>query len=299
MLTLLFTGGTGFLGRNVRPILDRIYDVTTCGITSDDMLKVNLANEVPVLDKHYDIVLHACGKAHVVPKSEADKQAFYDVNFQGTVNICAALEKVGVPKAVIFISTVAVYGCETGSDITEEHPLLGKTPYADSKIKAEEFLQEWAAKNNVTLGIIRPSLIAGPNPPGNLGAMINGIKSGRYLSIAGSKARKSVLMVEDIARLVPLLTEKGGIYNVCDSYNPSFRELEEVICRQLGKKLPVSIPYWMAKSMAVVGDCLGSKAPINSLKLDKITKPLTFSNKKAREVLGWEPTNVLDNFKIC
>ena len=274
MEKLLFTGGTGFLGRNVRPILDRIYDVTTCGITSDDMLKVNLANEVPVLDKHYDIVLHACGKAHVVPKSEADKQAFYDVNFQGTVNICAALEKVGVPKALIFISTVAVYGCETGSDITEEHPLLGKTPYADSKIKAEEFLQEWAAKNNVTLGIIRPSLIAGPNPPGNLGAMINGIKSGRYLSIAGSKARKSVLMVEDIARLVPLLTEKGGIYNVCDSYNPSFRELEEVICRQLGKKLPVSIPYWMAKSMAVVGDCLGSKAPINSLKLDKITKPL-------------------------
>lgn len=299
MEKLLFTGGTGFLGRNVRPILDKIYDVTTCGITSDDMLKVNLANEVPVLDKHYDIVLHACGKAHVVPKSEADKQAFYDVNFQGTVNICAALEKVGVPKALIFISTVAVYGCETGSDITEEHPLWGKTPYADSKIKAEEFLQEWAAKNNVTLGIIRPSLIAGPNPPGNLGAMINGIKSGRYLSIAGSKARKSVLMVEDIARLVPLLAEKGGIYNVCDSYNPSFRELEDVICRQLGKKLPLSIPYWMAKSMALVGDCLGSKAPINSLKLDKITKPLTFSNKKAREVLGWEPTNVLDNFKIC
>ena len=299
MEKLLFTGGTGFLGRKVRPILNKIYDVTTCGITSDDMLKVNLANEVPVLDKHYDIVLHACGKAHVVPKSEADKQAFYDVNYQGTVNICAALEKVGVPKALIFISTVAVYGCETGSDITEEHPLWGKTPYADSKIKAEKFLQEWAAKNNVTLGIIRPSLIAGPNPPGNLGAMINGIKSGRYLSIAGSKARKSVLMVEDIARLVPLLAEKGGIYNVCDSYNPSFRELEDVICRQLGKKLPLSIPYWMAKSMALVGDCLGSKAPINSLKLDKITKPLTFSNKKAREVLGWEPTNVLDNFKIC
>lgn len=298
MEKLLFTGGTGFLGRNVRPILDKIYDVTTCGITSDDMLKVNLANEVPVLDKHYDIVLHACGKAHVVPKSEADKQAFYDVNYQGTVNICAALEKVGVPKALIFISTVAVYGCETGSDITEEHPLWGKTPYADSKIKAEKFLQEWAAKNNVTLGIIRPSLIAGPNPPGNLGAMINGIKSGRYLSIAGSKARKGVLMVEDIARLVPLLAEKGGIYNVCDTYCPSFRELEEVICKQLGKKLPVSIPYWVAKSMALAGDCLGSKAPINSLKLDKITKPLTFSNKKAREVLGWEPTSVLDNFKI-
>lgn len=299
MEKLLFTGGTGFLGRNVRPILDKIYDVTTCGITSDDMLKANLANEVPALDKHYDIVLHACGKAHVVPKTEAEKNAFYAVNLDGTINLCKALEKVEPPKALIFVSTVAVYGCETGTDITEDHPLLGKTPYADSKIKAEKFLQEWAGKNNVTLGIVRPSLIAGPNPPGNLGAMINGIKTGRYLSIVGSKARKSVLMVDDIARLVPLLAEKGGVYNVCDSYNPSFMELEEVICKQLGKKLPISIPYWMAKSMALVGDCLGNKAPINSLKLDKITKPLTFSNKKATEVLGWKPTSVLDNFKIC
>lgn len=128
--------------------------------------------------------------------------------------------------------------------------------------------------------------------------MINGIKTGKYFSIAGSKAKKSVLMVQDIARLVPLLAEKGGIYNVCDSYNPSFRELEKTICMQIGKKLPMSIPYWIAKCMAIVGDCLGSKAPINSQKLDKITKTLTFSNKKAIEVLNWEPLNVLDNFKI-
>ena len=33
--------------------------------------------------------------------------------------------------------------------------------------------------------------------------------------------------------------------------------------------------------MAVVGDCLGEKAPINSLKLRKITNSLTFSNEKA------------------
>lgn len=297
-MKLLFTGASGFLGHNILPLLKQ-YNITTLGLTPDDNVQCNLAKDVPIFSSRYEIVLHAAGKAHVSPKTDAEKKTFYTVNLNGTINLCKALENVGVPKSFIFVSTVAVYGCNAGFDITEEHPLWGKSPYADSKIKAEEFLREWADKNNVTLGIIRPSLIAGPNPPGNLGAMINGIKSGRYLSIAGSKARKSVLMVEDIARLVPLLTEKGGIYNVCDSYNPSFRELEEVICRQLGKKLPLSIPYWMAKSMAVVGDCLGSKAPINSLKLDKITKPLTFSNKKAREVLGWEPTNVLDNFKIC
>lgn len=197
-----------------------------------------------------------------------------------------------------FISTVAVYGCDYGENIAEGHPLNGDTPYAMSKRFAEEYLQEWCYEHNVILGIIRPSLIAGPNPPGNLGAMIHGIRSGKYLSITGSQARKSVLMVQDIAKLVPLLAEKGGIYNVCDSHHPTFRELETTICRQLDKKLPLSIPYWVAKCMALAGDCLGRKAPINSLKLDKITKSLTFSNEKAIRELGWTPTNVLENFKI-
>ena len=70
MKRLLFTGGTGFLGKNVMPLLTERYEVETCGITLYDMIKANLAKEVPVLDKHYEIVLHACGKAHVVPKTE-------------------------------------------------------------------------------------------------------------------------------------------------------------------------------------------------------------------------------------
>ena len=297
-MNLLFTGASGFLGNNVRPILEKTYQVVTIGLTSEDNYTVNIAKEVPELKEHCEIVLHAAGKAHVVPRTEEEKKAFYDVNLQGTKNLCAALEKSGIPQAFIFISTVAVYGCEFGSNITEKHPLNGDTPYALSKIQAEEFLTEWCNKHGVILSIIRPSLIAGPNPPGNLGAMIKGIKTGRYLSIGGGKARKSVLMVEDIAHLIPILVKRGGIYNVCDDEQPSFRQLETVICTQLGKKLPISIPFWVAKWMAIVGDCLGKKAPINSLKLKKITESLTFSNEKAKRELGWKPTPVLENFII-
>ena len=298
MRYLLFTGGTGFLGNNIRSLLEKSYTVVTCGITQDDMVKANLAREVPVFDQHFDLVLHACGKAHVVPKTEAEKQTFYDVNYQGTVNLCKALEIAGVPKALVFISTVAVYGCEFGEMITEEHPLEGDSPYAKSKIMAEEYLTEWCAKNSVVLGILRPSLLAGRNAPGNLGAMVSGIQKGFYLNIAGGKVKKSVLMAEDIARLLPLLAEKGGVYNVCDSYQPSFGELSASVARQLGKRKPISIPYWMAWCMAKVGDLLGSKAPINSYKLEKMTKSLTFSNEKARRELGWEPLDVLTNYVI-
>lgn len=298
MEKLLFTGGTGFLGKNTCPILDGMYEVTTCGISTDAMLKANLAKEVPTLDQHYDIVLHACGKAHVIPKSEAEKQAFFDVNYQGTVNLCSALENVEVPRALIFISTVAVYGCEFGKLITEDHPLNGDTPYAKSKIMAEEYLIRWCQKNNVILGILRPSLLAGKNAPGNLGAMVNGIRKGFYMNIAGGKVVKSILMAEDIARLLPLVAEKGGIYNVCDTRQPSFGQISEQVAKQLGKGKPLNIPYWVAWCMAKVGDCLGTKAPINSYKLDKMTKDLTFSNEKARKELGWEPLDVLSHYQI-
>ncbi|MBO5805182.1 MAG: NAD(P)-dependent oxidoreductase [Bacteroidales bacterium] len=298
MNKLLFTGGTGFLGKNVMPLLMKDYEVTTCGVTSEDMIHANLAKVVPVLSNKYDIVLHAAGKAHMVPKTEKEKQMFFDINYQGTVNLCNALELVGMPKALVFISTVAVYGCEYGEMITEKHPLNGVTPYAKSKIMAEEYLTKWCSDHGVVLGILRPSLLAGKNAPGNLGAMVNGVRKGFYMNIAGGKVTKSVLMAEDIARILPLVAEKGGVYNVCDTRQPSFGELSISVARQLGKRKPISIPYWMAWCMAKVGDILGNKAPINSNKLEKMTKSLTFSNEKARKELGWEPLDVLENYKI-
>ena len=299
MNKLLFTGASGFLGYNILPILRKEYEIVhTMGLGQEDDIMINVANEVPQINTHYDIVLHACGKAHAVPRTPEEEKAFYDVNYEGTRNLCKALESARVPKAMIFISTVAVYGCESGELISELYPLNGETPYAKSKIMAEEFLIKWCSEHNVVLSILRPSLLAGKNAPGNLGAMVNGIRKGFYLNIAGGKVRKSVLMAEDIARLIPLLIEKGGIYNVCDTTQPTFGEISCSVAKQLGKRKPISIPYWMAWCMAKVGDLLGSKAPINSYKLEKMTQSLTFSNEKARKELGWEPLDVLENYKI-
>ena len=297
-IKLLFTGSSGFLGLQIKPILDSWYDITTLGLTEGDNLKLNLSNEIPILNCPFDIVLHAAGKAHYIPNNIKEEGEFFKVNFQGTKNLCRAFEKSKIPKAIIFISTVAVYGLETGANIEENSILNGSSPYALSKIQTEEYLKEWCLKNNVTLGILRPSLIAGKNPPGNLGAMINGIKTGKYLSIGNGSARKSILMAEDIARIIPKLAEVGGIYNICDNHHPSFAELEALIAKQMNKKAPQSIPFWAAKGLAFVGDLIGHKFPLNSSKLDKIVKPLTFSNEKAKRELDWEPLDVLQNFKI-
>ena len=298
MEKLLFTGATGFLGHNVMPILSRQYAVTTLGITEHDDIKANIAKDVPALPEKYDVVLHAAGKAHVYPKTEAEVRAFYDVNYEGTVNLCKALEKVGLPKSFIFISTLDVYGLAIGENIDETYPKKPTTHYAISKLQAEEFLVKWAEEKGVTLGIIRPSLMTGPNPPGNLKAMINGIKKGYYVNIAGGHTRKSLMMIHDIAHLVPKIENVGGIYNVCDNHHPSYRELGECISKQLGKSHnPLSIPYWMAWCMAKIGDLVGV-LPIDSHRLEQLTKSNTYSNEKAKKALGWEPMDVIESFKI-
>ena len=298
MKKLLFTGASGFLGQNILSLLKESYEVHTIGLTDEDDIKINIANEVPKLNIRYDIILHAAGKAHSIPKTKEEEQVFYDVNYVGTIHVCDALEKAGYPKTIVFISTVAVYGCERGEMVNESHPLKGRSPYAESKRLAEKYLANWCHNRGVNLVILRPSLLAGHNAPGNLGAMVEGIRKGLYLNIAGGKAKKSVLMVEDIARLIPLLEEKDGVYNVCDTYQPSFGELSVCVAKQLGKRKPFSVPYWVAWCMAKVGDLLGSNAPINTSKFRKMTESLTFSNEKAKRELGWEPMDVLTNYRV-
>lgn len=298
MKSLLFTGASGFLGSNVLPLLKETYEVDTLALDENATYNINLVTDEIKLNKKYDVVLHAAGKAHVVPKTPEEEKLFYDINLEGTKKVCAALEDVGLPKSFVFISTVAVYGCDIGEMITEEHSLDGNIPYAKSKLLAEQFLQEWCKNNNVVLTILRPSLIAGKNPPGNLGAMIKGISTGKYLSIAGGVSRKSILMACDIANVIPLCEEKGGVFNICDDTYPSFHELELLISKQLGKKPPLNVPYWVANCLAKVGNLFGKKAPINTARLEKIVKSLTFSNEKIKKELGFVPTDVLSNFEI-
>jgi nucleoside-diphosphate-sugar epimerase len=296
MKNLLLTGFAGFVGRNILPFLKKSYNVFTLGRKSADIL-LDISSDIPKMFQGFDVILHLAGKAHAIPQSGKDAQEFYAVNYQGTKNLCAGLEKAKLPQSFIYISTVAVYGCEHGELITEDYPLNAETPYGKSKKQAEEYLLEWCFKRNVSLTILRPSLLAGKNPPGNLGAMIEGIAKGRYASIAGGKTQKSIAMVDDIGRLIPYCENSSGIFNLCDSYNPTFRELERVIARQLNKPLPVNIPLWSAKGLAKTGDFFNLNF-INTVKLGKITQSLTFSNEKIKNELKFVPSDVLTNFLI-
>lgn len=288
-MKILITGSSGFLGKIIEAqnSTNEIIGLNQ----STGKYKFDLSNSIPYFNENFDLVIHNAGKAHSVPNTNEDRDIFFNVNLTGTINLLKALEE-NVPKQFVFISSVAVYGKENGENITENEKLSATDPYGLSKIQAEQFVLDWCRKNKVVCTILRLPLLIGKNPPGNLGAMIIAIQKGYYFNIGGGKAKKSMVLAEDVAGFIPVIASNGGIYNLTDGIHPTFEEMSAAIA----KKKIFNLPLLLAKIAGKIGDLLGDIAPLNSMKIKKITSNLTFDDSKARE-LGWNPQSVLEYLK--
>ena len=296
-MKVLITGSNGFLGNIINQKLKFNCDVNTLGRKNSDFcVDLSSANSIN-FTKQFDLIIHVAGKAHSIPKTQEEIISFNKVNFIGTKNLLNGLGS-NLPKQFVFISSVSVYGLIAGENISETTPLLANDPYGKSKIEAESIVRTWCEEHNVICTILRLPLIVGENPPGNLGAMIRGIKTGYYFNIAGGNAKKSMVLASDIAKFILKAAEIGGTYNLTDGIHPSFNELSKNLSQQFGRSFVPNMPLFVANLLAKFGDLLGNSFPINSNKLSKITSTLTFDDSKARNTFGWKPTPVLEGFKI-
>ena len=298
MKNILITGGTGFLG-------SKIYDdfcpnnfVLSIGRSSQNDIICDLGTKVPNLsDIAFDTVIHCAGKAHSIPKNKNEVKDFTKVNFTGTKNLLKGLDSLStLPKSFIFISSVAVYGVEKGELINEQHTASPKTPYGITKKLAEDYLVDWGKINNVKICIVRAPLIIGKSPRGNLKLFIDNIKYGIYVNVDKGRARRSMVLADDIISFIPVLIENEGIYNLTDGCHPSFFELSSLVAKNFNKKTIYNISNNFAKILARFGDLIQYFFKIetlfNSLKLKKITSSLTFDDTKARKI-GWKPNCTL------
>jgi len=227
-MKVLLSGASGFLGSNILKHFKELgYSVDTIGRSSTNSIVANLTDFNSIIKKNYDLVVHAAGKAHVVPKNQIEEKMFYDVNLKGTKNLMKAF--IIPPKHFIFISTVAVYGLDYGLNIKEEQPLNANTPYGKSKVLAEKEVLAWSKENGVRATVLRLPLIIGHKPKGNLSSMINGIKKRYYFNVGDGSAKKSMVLVDDVARSITTLMHPPNIYHLTDGYNPSFNEISNNI----------------------------------------------------------------------
>ena len=227
-----------------------------------------------------DLVIHAAGLAHRVPKTEAEKQQFFDINVEGTRRLLAALKASGnIPKRFVFISTIAVYGEPMDADVcVPPYPIeadleqLQLTPYGLSKWKAERLVHEWCRQEGVVAIIWRLPLIVGENAPGNLGAMEKAIRKGYYFRIGNSYTRMRFYVdLEELGKMVLDMyyeyASYSGTFNVM-SGEKSYGDFEDEIASKYGKKVR-NIPLWMVRLAAKLGDVVPG-FPLDSYRLKKL-----------------------------
>jgi nucleoside-diphosphate-sugar epimerase len=300
---IFLTGGSGFLGETIINELKRVnmpFQQISRDDKSDNYFNFQSgASKLSEDIKNAETIIHVAGRAHVLAKNDHERALFSKVNAVGTQLFLNKLSGLNaIPKKIIFISSVSVYGRSEGAELDENTSLEAKDAYGLSKKEAEKIVLNWCRENRVEAYILRLPLIVGNNAPANLGAMVKGIKSGKYASIGEAKARKSMVLASDVAKFILNIQGPSGIYNLTDGYHPSFKELETKISKELKVKAPITIPLFVAKMLAIVGDTIGSKFPIDSNKLNKLNATLTFSDKKASELLNWKPNSVLESWEI-
>lgn len=304
-MEILLTGRNGFLGQEIHRFFASAEICSVVRTTPNNPLErhtqADLTKEAPPLRKGVDLVIHAAGKAHVIPQTPEEKRVFYEENVSISANLLSALSRLAKkPTYFVFISSVAVYGLASGTAISETAPLLATDPYGRSKITSEELISSWCKENNVCLTILRLPLIAGENPPGNLGDMKRAIEKNRFPVIGDGKAKRSMILNADIPQFIDKIKSVGGVYNLTDGTDPSFSELANVLKKTNGGNL-LSIPLPFARVMAFVGDIISKitskEFAFTSRKLQKMTHDLTFSNAKAVSTVDWQPTSVLQYYK--
>ena len=291
-MKILITGSSGFLGNILYQDLKKDNIIYTLNRYSGDY-NINLVNEVPNFNDKFDLVIHCAGMAH---KFNEIDSTHYNTNVIGTKNLLCALENNIFLKQFIFISSVSVYGLNEGFLIDENHNLMAKDSYGLSKIEAEKAIINWCIKNKIYYTILMLPLIAGRNPPGNLGNMINFINKGLYFNIDNGNAKKSIVLGKDIAIHITNMIGKNGIYNLTDGDHPSFLELSKYISLSFKKNKLYNLSIPIAKILSKIGNIIGNRFPFNDRKLIQMTKTLTFSDNKARKEFGWNPTKAVGNF---
>ena len=280
---IFLTGHNGYLGSFLMTkFREKDIETITIGRSNNSMWKFDLSsdtNEFPTNNEsnNVDLVIHAAGLAHRVPKTETEKQAFVDVNFEGTKRLLKALKDSGnIPKQFLFVSTIAVYGEPMDSEICvppypnkEEIDQLDLTPYGLSKWKAEQVVIEWCRNEGVNALIWRLPLIVGENAPGNLGAMEKAIRKGYYFRIGNSYNRmRFYVNIEDIAeKIINIKGTESGTYNLF-SGQKSYGEFEDEIATKYKRKIR-SIPIWLVKIAARIGDFIPG-FPLNSYRFNKL-----------------------------
>jgi dTDP-glucose 4,6-dehydratase len=220
-----------------------------------------------------------------IPYSYHSPDTYIDTNIKGTLNILQAARRHEVSR-VIQTSTSEVYGTAQYIPIDEKHPLHPQSPYAASKVGADQLALSFHASFKTPVGVLRPFNTYGPRQSARavIPTIISQLATGREVKLGSLSPTRDFSFVQDTANgfLAAAMSDAivGQTVNLGSGFEISIQETAETIAKLMNVELKLANDEQRVRP--------------ESSEVER----LHASIQKAKEVLGWQPQlRGLEGFK--
>ena len=291
---LLVTGATGFVGRQLIPLLTAHgYHVRAATRRPAEYADAFVVGEIgPKTDweqalEGIDCVIHLAGRAHVLEETATDPLSLYrTVNVEGTRCLARAAVNAGVSR-FIYISSIKVNG-----ESTAEKPFTaGDEPapldaYGITKHEAETALWEEVDQRQTEACVIRPPLVYGPQVKGNLQRLIRLVRSRLPLPLGSVRNARSLVSVDNLNDLIIRCVDHPSVasrtFLVSDGDDLSTVELIGQIGSAMGCKVRLlPVPPGLLRSVFRLAGRSGE--------YERLCGSLQVDIAETRQILNWSP----------
>jgi NAD dependent epimerase/dehydratase len=230
--------------------------------------------------KGTEIVFHL-GALIGIPYSYVNPRDVVDTNVLGSLNVLTAARDFHVEK-VIQTSTSEVYGTAKYVPMDEKHPLNPQSPYAASKVAADQLALSFYHSFELPVAIIRPFNIYGPRQSARsvIPTIIIQALTNNQINLGSVSPTRDYTFVKDSAfgfiQLARAEKSIGQVTNLGSGFEISVEEIVKIIAKLLNKNLKV----------------VKEKKRIRPEKSE--VKRLFSDSSLAKKLFGWNPPTSLE-----
>jgi dTDP-glucose 4,6-dehydratase len=227
-----------------------------------------------------EVVLHL-GALIPIPYSYRHPREFVSANVEGTLNVLEAARR-EEPARIVHTSTSEVYGTAQTVPIAEEHPLHPQSPYAASKVGADQLALSFQRSFGTPVVIARPFNTYGPRQSARavIPTIVSQALARDTVELGATAPTRDFLFVADNVRGLLRCAEADGIegevINLGTGTEVSVGEVAARVLRMLDKDVPVELDETRLRPR------------------DSEVERLVAGTEKAKRLLGWEPSVTLD-----
>ncbi len=258
---VLVTGASGFIGSH---LLERLQ-LLECSVTS--LVRYNSSGSAGQLDRlpmknltilrgditHYESVRDAMRGQTVVfhlaaligvPFSYLHPGQTFETNASGTLNVLMAARELGVERLVV-MSSSDVYGIARYMPIDEEHPLQAQSPYAASKIAADQLARSFHRSFGLPVVVARPFNTYGPRQSSRavVPTIVAQALRSDQIRLGSTAPTRDLTYVEDtvdgLVRIAEHDAALGEAVNFGSGEETSIGEVARIVLRMVERDLPI------------------------------------------------------------